>query len=246
MPKPKSVVGWCLVAGGVLLEAFEHVDFISSHLPRQLATLINEPLILVVIVIGFGFVLIATRESRSESSTNASEPVNVVPAAVPALRPARHLSHNMQFTGAKYVQSTNGGPGIVIACFQNKPIPHTPLKTFRFGRVTVTFSHESGEAIGEVSPAAWADADVPTVDFEAGVTHCAVVAAFTQGQWGVCRMASQETYWGDTAYSIEHPPLPTGILKVTVILIGEMNVSLPAAHLTLTLPPNGAATVKVD
>ncbi|MGA3161429.1 MAG: hypothetical protein ABSC77_09445 [Terracidiphilus sp.] len=152
----------------------------------------------------------------------------------------------MQFTGAKYVQPTNSGSGIVIACFQNKPIPHKPIKTFRFGRVTLTFSYESGTAIGEVSPAAWAEVDIPTLDFDAGVTHCAVVAVFTKGQWCSCRVASQETYWGDTAYSIEHLPLPTGILKVTAILIGQMNISLPPAHLTLTLAPNGMATVKID
>lgn len=246
MPEPRNVVGWCLVAGGVLLETIEHVDFISSHLPRQLTTLINEPTILVVIVVGFGLVLFAMRASSSESSANASEPVSVVPVAFPVPVTARNLSHNMQFTGAKYVQTTNGGPGIVIACFQNKPIPHTPLKTFRFGRVTATFLDESGAAIGEVSPAAWVDAEVPTVDFEAGVTHSAVVAGFTQGQWSGCRAVSHETWWGETAYSIEHPPLPSGILRVAVTLIGEMNVSLPVAHLTLTLSPNGAATVEID
>jgi hypothetical protein len=232
MPKPKSLIGWFFVAAGILLDAAEHIDFINSHLPDKLKTAVNEPLILLAVVAGFLLVLIATREGRSV-------PISVAPGAV------KRLNHNMQFTGAKYMP-TGSNSGIVVACFQNKPIPHTALKTFRFGRVTVDFSHESGAAIGEISPAAWADSDTPTIDFEAGVTHCAAVAVFARGQWCGCQVASVETSWGEVGYSIERPPLPSGIVKAMVTLLGEMNVSLPPCHLTLNLKPDGTATVEIE
>src|SRR5450631_4086193 len=101
MPKPKSLIGWCAVTVAVLLEAIEHVDFINSHLPQQLTKLINEPLIFVALLIGFGLVLVATREDRSESNKNSSEHKSVIPEAVPAMATAKRLNHNMQFTGAK-------------------------------------------------------------------------------------------------------------------------------------------------
>lgn len=243
MPSPKSVVGWCLVAGGVLFEAVEHVDFINSHLPNQMTKIINEPLILVVVVVGFALVLIAGPRSQSEPTANEPDSVSAVPPAPPASRIEKRLRHNMQFTGAKYMRPTDNGPGIVLACFQNVPVPHTPLETFRAGRVTATFSHESGAAIGEISPEAWSDSDAPTVDFEAGVTHCTVVAAFIEGAWCGCRVESMDTYWGDAAFSVEHPPLPFGNIKVAIVLIGAMNVSLPPVDLTLTLTPDGSATI---
>jgi hypothetical protein len=236
-----------------LVETAEHIAFISSYLPRQLTGAVNEPVVLLVVVAGFILVILSMREGRSVGSSSATleSEAGQTPAALSAfpgsranVRPAKELNHNMQFTGAKYMPTTDSS-GVVVACFQNKPIPHTPLETFRFGRVTAAFTHESGVAIGEISPVAWADSDAPTIDFDAGVTHCAAVAVFAQGQWCGCRVASVETYWGDTGYSIERPPLPAGIVRVTVTLIGAMNVSLPACNFTLDLRPDGTATVEI-
>lgn len=248
MPKPKSVIGWCFVAVSILFETIEHIDFINSHLPRQFTAAINEPLVLIAVVVGFLLVLSSIHEGRSEMREQIAPPerVGLVPPSNPVARSAKRSNHNMKFTGAKYIRSENGS-GIVVACFQNKPIPHTPLQTFRFARTSIAFEHESGAAIGEVSPAAWAEVKTPTVDFEAGVTHCAAVAVFTQsGHWGACRVESQTTSWGDMGYSVEHPPLPMGTLKATVTLIGAMNESLPPARLKLTLAQEGTAMVEID
>ncbi|MGD0519811.1 MAG: hypothetical protein ABSA48_01025 [Terracidiphilus sp.] len=107
------------------------------------------------------------------------------------------------------------------------------------------YSHESSAAIGEVSPAAWVEVDVPTIDFDAGVTHCAVLAAFTQGQWGGCRVASQQTSWGDTAYSIENPVRPREWFLVPLFVVNEVVERIKDGTITqYVYDPTAACLVK--
>jgi hypothetical protein len=109
----------------------------------------------------------------------------------------------------------------------------------------VLYSHESSAAIGEVSPAAWVEVDVPTIDFDAGVTHCAVLAAFTQGQLGGCRVASQQTSWGDTAYSIENPVRPREWFLVPLFVVNEVVERIKDGTITqYVYDPTAACLVK--
>jgi hypothetical protein len=161
-----------------------------------------------------------------------------------ATRPER-LCHNVKYVGTRTSAADSDNPKALLACFQNEPIPHLPLATFSRAKVKIAFYRGNGEALGEVFPAIWTEghgSKETTIDLEAGKTYCAVIAAYTQGEWRACQRKMVGTSRGAPVYEVEQEPLPMGEnVHAVVTLLGERNISIDPVTLVLKLSPNGTA-----
>jgi hypothetical protein len=175
------------------------------------------------------------REAKVEQpvSTNVGKPA--------ATRPGR-LRHNVKYTGTRNLAASSDGPPMIVACFQNEPIPHVPLGTFSGAKVKIDFSRGNGEALGEIFPAPWTEHEEPAINLEAGKTNTAAIAAYIEGKWHACEMRTVSTSWGEPTYEIERRQLPMGEnLHAVVTLLGDRNISIEPVRLVLKLSPNGKA-----
>jgi hypothetical protein len=172
------------------------------------------------------------REPKVEQpvSTNVGKPV--------ATRPERSR-HNVKYTGTRNLPAGPDRPPMIVACFQNEPIPHVPLGTFSGAKVKIDFFRGNAEALGEIFPAPWTEHEVPAIDLEAGKTNSALIAARK-----VARLRAERGghFMGRTSYEVERRHLPMGEnLHAVVTLLGDRNISIEPVRLVLKLSPNGKA-----
>lgn len=261
-------IGYCFCLLFVFLESAESFRIVRELVPERLLGFVNQIYALPSLIVGVLLIWLARAdgnkdadppnvrhlESIRNANTNTASPTQKVEQhfhlAPPLLQESKKSpdplkpKHNVQFISPRQLPATSNAPLLITACFRNIPIPHESVPNFSYVRSKITYFDDQDEEILEEFPGVWSEDSEPSIEMEPGPSHNVVLAAFGEGRWSACRVVSQDTSWGATAYDIENDPLPFGRSWAVVTLIGEHNISIEPVRIFLDLKQDGTAFFK--
>ncbi len=262
----RRVIGFVLLGIVGIIEAIEWITVIHEYLPKEITDHLNQPTAIIVFVVGILMLFLGSGDEERDQAPimspvpavkNEASPIinvnptitsNVImppppqsPLPVPIIAiPSRKL-HNVKFVRVKEHQAPPDALVLLVAEYQNEPIPHTPVAPFNNVKARIDYKdYSTGKTIHTTYPAAWADRDEAEVYMAAGEPFFVALAMAENRKWHAVWVEEKNMYYG-TIHDHHCDELPFGDLIAIVTLIGNHGLSIEPQRFHLRLePPPGA------